>query len=242
MNIYAGIDGFPGGWVRVTIDSAGRVEVNLFPDEVLMPALKDMDLVLIDIPIGLPYKPEHRTCDRIARTRLKWPRASGIFSPPCREALTARSYHEAKEINERILGRKLTLQAYYIGKKIRITDRILQENRNLRDRVRESHPEVCFQALAGGRSMAFPKRTPEGFRERINVLETIWPLAGKAVRETFTRFPGSGVARDDIVDALVLAVSAGYFGDRLIRIPEQPEYDLQGLPMQITLPKTNAVK
>ena len=47
------------------------------------------------------------------------------------------------------------------------------------------------------------------------------------------RFVGGGVAKDDILDALVAAVTARVDHDRLKTIPDCPPKDCKGLPMEM---------
>jgi len=54
------------------------------------------------------------------------------------------------------------------------------------------------------------------------------------VKHALSNYPLSKVARDDILDALSLAITAKLGIQRgFISIPETPEYDSQGFPMNI---------
>ena len=82
--------------------------------------------------------------------------------------------------------------------------------------------------------MAFHKKKEEGFRERMEVLLPHYPEADALVKAVLTRYPRKEVARDDIVDALCLAVNARLsLRLGLHRLPARPPKDTLGLPMQI---------
>ena len=72
----AGVDGCRAGWVMVRRDAAGR-----FAAPLVVAALDDLpetDMVVIDIPIGLPES-GRRACDLEARALLG-PRRSSVFT------------------------------------------------------------------------------------------------------------------------------------------------------------------
>ncbi|MFW6244766.1 MAG: DUF429 domain-containing protein, partial [Fibrobacterota bacterium] len=62
------------------------------------------------------------------------------------------------------------------------------------------------------------------------------PDAQTVVEYSMNRFRRKDVARDDILDALVLAVSALNGPAKLSSLPKRPEYDSSGLRMEIVLP------
>lgn len=143
-----GIDGFRGGWVVAVIDNTDRCEFHLVSRMIhMITLLVGTPFILGDIPIGLPDTPEDRECDLIARRLLGRPRASSVFPVPCREAIYSASYHEACELNLRVLGKSISLQSWLICGKIREVDELLASHPTLRGRIRESHPELCFRAI-----------------------------------------------------------------------------------------------
>jgi predicted RNase H-like nuclease len=86
MAYYVGIDGCKAGWFAVIISSRQSWAFNVYDDITqLWNKLKDAELLLIDIPIGLLEDGEAgRTCDIMARKILGRPRASSVFPPPVR--------------------------------------------------------------------------------------------------------------------------------------------------------------
>ena len=232
--MFAGVDGCRAGWFAVLLDETDNWEVNLFPDIwALWNRYRNDTVILIDIPIGLPENGEDRKCDKKARQLLAPKRASSVFPAPCRAAVYADSYKKAKEINKQITGKRLSVQTWNIIPKIREVDMFLSANPNARSVIKESHPEVCFWALAA-HPMKYPKKKSEGFAERSRVLQSVFYSTKSIVKRTLSNYPLSKVARDDILDALSLAVTARLGTQKgFIPIPETPEYDSHGLPMTI---------
>lgn len=112
-------------------------------------------------------------------------------------------------------------------------DGLLCKNRKARQQIRESHPEICFRALAGGRPMSHYKKTDRGFAERLILLKRIHPATERIAQFAINGFLRKDLARDDILDAIALAVSASAGMDALTAIPESPPGDTLGLPMEI---------
>ncbi|TVP79802.1 MAG: DUF429 domain-containing protein [Gemmatimonadales bacterium] len=199
----------------------------------------ELELVAIDIPIGLPpCGTEGRTCDRLARRRLGPGRGSSVFPAPSRPALRARDHREASRLNRGCLGRGLSIQAWNLVPKIREVDRFLRSRPAMAARVLEVHPELAFHGLAGGRSMTHGKRTPEGREERLRVLEGVFPGVRDFLEEARERWPRSALAPDDLLDAAVCAVTARYPPETLVSLPDSPERDDEDLPMRIVMPPT----
>jgi predicted RNase H-like nuclease len=232
-----GIDGCRGGWVwcRRSADGwDGGIATRLADLRWLMEAGA---LTLVDMPIGLVTDGcDERRCDRAARALLGRPRASSVFRPPCRAALAAADYATACDVNRRHTGVALSQQTWNIAAKIREVDLLLTADPSLCDRLLEAHPEVCLWGLAGGRPMHHNKRTPRGRRERLALLGAVDPGAAAQVEAMARSHPRRAVAPDDIADAAVLAVTAATAAaaEHLLRLlPEEPERDRLGLPMQM---------
>ncbi len=80
--------------------------------------------------------------------------------------------------------------------------------------------------------MNFNKRSTEGYEERLAVLARYYPNARGIVDMALQQHRRVEVARDDVVDALVGAVTARNVKS-LSRFPDTPEIDEMGLPMEI---------
>ena len=81
-----GADGCRAGWIAVRVRSGGAWDVDVYPNATMLwHNLANANLILIDIPIGLPDRViKSRNCDRAARRILGGLRASSIFPPPSR--------------------------------------------------------------------------------------------------------------------------------------------------------------
>jgi predicted RNase H-like nuclease len=223
-----GVDGGKAGWVAIAIDARGNFGHSVERSfGALVDSYHGASLILVDIPIGLPDGPDERACDRSARKYLGKPRSSSVFPVPCRDALSA---GDPTAANERATGRRLTLQTLAILDKIREVDAFLRSG-DRRDRVRETHPEVCFCALNEGRAMRHHKSSSEGIAEREAILRRVFPASSDVIGELLAAHPRRGLGHDDILDALVAAVTAR---NRVQTLPPDPPRDRHGLAMQIT--------
>jgi predicted RNase H-like nuclease len=227
-----GVDACRGGWFAVSLDSCDAWEIGIFNSiGELWNNCQSDTLILIDIPIGLPEDGK-RQCDVEARKILK-KSSSSVFPVPCQQAIQADTYKKACRINNKIIGVKLSVQTWNTANKIREVDNLLCKNEKARRCVRESHPEVCFWALANQRPMTHYKKTERGFAERLNLLNKIYPATEKIVNSAMQEFVRKDLARDDILDAIALGISASPGKKYLMTIPENPPRDAMGLPMQI---------
>ncbi len=230
---YIGVDGCHYGWFAVILEEA-RWQIDIFKDIFeLWEKHHDAELILVDIPIGLPdNRHKKRSCDIKARKQIG-ERYRSVFFAPCRTAISATTCKEASEINDREICSKLSKQTWCIIPKIKEVDELLRRQAHARLCIYETHPEVCFWGLAGKKPMRFSKKDGRGFDERPEVLRSIYHATDKIVAEALTRYPLKDVARDDILDALAVAITASKQGLGLKSLPEAPEIDAKGLPMQI---------
>lgn len=241
---WAGADGCRAGWVAVGLGPDGAPgEVRLASRlEAVLEAWPELELVCVDIPIGLPpCGTEARTCDRLARkelARLGPRRGSSVFPAPSRAALAEASHQAASEANRRCLGRGLSLQSWHIGPKVAEVDALLRARPALRECVVETHPELAFMALAGGAGPGAPKKSGEGRAQRRAILRGAFPGSDALLDDALARYRRSEVARDDLLDALVCALTARHPRARLRTLPDPPARDDEGLPMQIVVPRT----
>jgi predicted RNase H-like nuclease len=231
---YLGIDGCPGGWFCVGLDADASWSASVIATDALASVAATATAALIDIPIGLPDKDvEERLCDREARSKLGRGRGSSVFPVPARASLQASDFAESLAINRRRTGRGISKQSWLIAPKIRVVDELMQANSRLRGVLRESHPEVCFWALNGAKAMRHNKKTAEGRDERMMLLRKFYPMSHIIFEKATSCYRRSEVARDDIVDALVLAVSARLGAGRYESLPAVAPQDAAGLPMEM---------
>jgi predicted RNase H-like nuclease len=241
MTKYVGIDwASRKGWLCVVVED-GTWTAEMQPS--MLSAWHhhhDAETILVDIPIGLPES-ERRGCDLQAKEYLGSERSRSVFYTPCREAVEAGSYDEASAVNTDKVGSGLSSQAWGIVPRIREVDEFLAEVETNRT-VREAHPEVAFAALNGDMALDSAKTKESGIEARVDVLDR--HLDGTAelfhslIDEHIDGVPawqrriGTG-NRDDIVDALALAVSARCADGELATLPAEPPTDDEGRPMEI---------
>jgi predicted RNase H-like nuclease len=231
---YAGADGCRAGWFVIALNKNGQWQTEVFPNiSALWERYREASLILIDVPIGLKEKgAEERRCDKEARRILGPPRASSVFRVPCRQAVYAMIYEEAIQMNERQTGTRLSPMTWGIVPKIREVDKFFDKNQFALSCIKEIHPEVCFWALAG-RPMQHNKKRAEGFDERIKVLQSYHSATEEIVQHSLQNYRRKEVGKDDILDALVAAITALVGMNALVSMPGQPEFDDCGLPMQM---------
>jgi len=231
-----GVDGCKCGWLWIGLtDEAGCARfshgvvttIDLFAD-----AIAASDRVFIDIPIGLRDRgTAGRGCDAAAR-KLLGRRASSIFNAPLRDIIAETDYTAANARSRELSGKGMSKQSFFIMPKICEVDAVMASHPRARDCIVESHPELCFWGVSGGVGLRHGKKTREGFAERLALLEMLRPGIGADVEAVMAAYPRRDVARDDILDAAVLALCAND-AVSLRCAPVEPESDATGLPMQI---------
>jgi predicted RNase H-like nuclease len=196
----------------------------------LFACAQTLDVLTIDIPIGLP-EAGPRAVDLEARRLLGPIRASSVFPAPVRATLGAESWERACALSEAACGKRLSKQTFAILERIRDVDTALRADAALRTRVREIHPELCFFHMNGQVPVVPPKRTPEGFRIRRDLVEGHFGPVFEPLRRAV---PSSAAADDDILDAVAALWTAERIVEgRAITIPAHPPRDQHGLAMQM---------
>lgn len=230
---FIGIDGCKAGWFYVLLERDFNWRTGIVEKiEQLSQLITTSGVSLIDIPIGMHNQDSReRVCDILARKVLKPYRHSSVFPVPSRLALAASDYQHASLINYEATGRKLSKQSWFISPKIKQVDLFLSRFK-VTGKLREMHPEVCFWALNDFHSMRHNKKSAAGFRERRRVLLRVFPKTEQLINEALSKYDKQKVLRDDIVDALVGAVTAGFY-PKLYTLPAQAETDVMGLPMEV---------
>ena len=223
-----GVDGCPGGWFAVS--SGGEFQLFGAFEELL--GWAGTATIYIDIPIGLPGSTP-RTIEASARALLTG-RGSSVFSIPCRAAVYAEDYASACEQNQAVFGRKLSLQAWYICRKIREVDSCLRQSPSLAEQLYESHPELTFQLLNHNLPLQHSKKTRAGIGERIRILSTRLPRAQQLYDAASATHRRSKLGRDDIVDALAL-MSLGR--QKTMLLQDEGGSDEFGIPIRMALPR-----
>lgn len=227
-NRFVGVDWMKGKWLAVELHN-NIVHYDTFTSiKELCDYHENADVILIDVPIGLPENTEQAKDrpDQSARDYLKVKnRKSSIFNVPFRQMVYAENKEEFKELNVK-LGAKVSSQGFGIVNCIKDVDEFLNANPEWQNRLLESHPECAFQALNNGQGLDSSKHSDEGIELRSQILSKYVRNVKDLLMMT------SSSAREDVLDALCLAVTAkvGYKS-----IPENPKTDSKGLKMQISV-------
>nr|WP_242987708.1 DUF429 domain-containing protein [Anaerobacterium chartisolvens] len=231
-----GIDGCRAGWVAVNITKEG-FEVELYKSIVeICSKYSDSDSILVDMPIGLPESIDEIRPDAEARKIIAG-RSSCIFNTPCRQSVYTEDYFEASSINKQVLGKGLSKQSFAICNNIREIDELLEKVPEFKEKIKESHPEICFAMLQSTGPYKEPiyesKHTEEGQYARFTVLEQYYDRAADFVQYIHGH-PRLSKISEDCIDALCLAVT-GMLGIKngFRTVPEKPMCDSRGILMQM---------
>ena len=251
---YVGVDGCKAGWIGVGLSDSDCWDVKACVDfSDMLAHFGDACVILVDMPIGLPEdgKPTFRACDEEARRELKG-RGQSVFQVPSRRFVKevvdnpCWVYREANGWSKDQYDAGISAQSFAITRKIGEVDAALsRRDKNALPAIREVHPEVCFWALNGKNPMSKRKNEPAGCNERLDALsgcahevdDIDVDSISKEIRCKFTK---GQVADDDILDALVMAVTAKIVSQnpgRLGTLPENPPTDSKGLPMEMVYAK-----
>ncbi|MGI9512260.1 MAG: DUF429 domain-containing protein [Anderseniella sp.] len=226
--LFLGLDGCKAGWVMVSWSG----EAGATPDASIIPDIHtaldtDARFIGVDMPIGFPADTA-RSCEAAAR-RYIGPRRSSVFPVPCREAVMTADYREACEINARVLGSKVSKQAFMLFPRMREVDAAITPA--LQSRLFEVHPEVAFCTMNNGQPLQHAKKTADGAALRRGLLEAGgFPLR----RLQHPQWKKSQAADDDVLDACACCWSARRIASsQHLAFPAMPEFDARGLRMQI---------
>ncbi|MFB6089423.1 MAG: DUF429 domain-containing protein [Halobellus sp.] len=215
--VAVGVDACPAGWVAsVREDDGLSIEIHesfgsvaeAYPDA----------RILVDIPIGLPDE-RRRRCDEVASDLLGC-RGISVFYPPSENAIACDDYDDANDAHRADVGHGLSRQAFHIRDEIREVAAVVGDDYD--GRIREAHPELCFAGL-NGQPIAYAKSSERGRRLRRALLADALDGAEAAYADALERYPRSAVARDDVLDATVLAVAA--VESSLATAPAEPDDD-----------------
>lgn len=241
-----GVDGCRYGWVAVILYPDSRSDTKIFRTfGELWQAQYDAALILVDIPIGLKEADQaERRCDKEAREKLS-PHGNSVFPAPRRPTIYFQAknpdYRKVNDFQKELCGKGLSRQTCAIIPRIRQVDELLLKDPEARCKIREVHPEVCFWAFNCGNPLKNRKKLENGYQERVCLLKKFYGQADNVINAALAKFQRQAAARDDIVDALAAAVTA-WLGQNhgLAAIPDYPETDTHGLPMEMVYARIGA--
>jgi predicted RNase H-like nuclease len=219
-----GVDGWRGAWVGALLDGRS-VTLLALPDLAAVLAVPDVELVAIDMPIGLSDDGV-RACDVAAAKRLAGLGAAGsVFPTPVRAVLATDDYAEARRLSRGVTTppRAPSAQAFQLTKAIRALDDALGDPPI--DRVVEVHPELSFRVLGPG--VRDRKGSARGTVQRLRALREVMD-----VEDALASAP-LGVPMIDALDACAAAWSARRLADGRGECVGDGTTDARGRPMRI---------
>ena len=219
MAQYLGLDGFRRGWVAAWIDDHGNHGFDYSPSLSRLLSMPH-ERAMIDMPIGLKMA-GHRACDLRARELV----GASVFLGARRnlwefpDQASANRYYWRHEGP----GMGVSCQLWNIRDKIKEVDDFITPDRQAT--IAEAHPELifrnfCNQLRLGGKKSAF------GRDQRIRLLAD---RGFVKLSKWLTQRYGTGIGRDDLIDACACAVAARDSNARL----GGNEVDSRGLRMEI---------
>jgi predicted RNase H-like nuclease len=194
MTTFVGIDGIPGGWVAVYLHSDGGQRF-AYAESAARLLADPYDRAMIDMPIGLPRR-GYRQCDIKARA-LVGPR---VFLGARWGLWNFKTLDQANRYywNEEGIGRGISMLLFCIREKLRELNEVPAP-----PRLFEAHPELIFWRMAG--RVLESKNTAKGLAERVKILEE---HGIERVRLWLGQRHGTGIRKDDLVDACACALAA----------------------------------
>lgn len=228
--LLVGVVPVPKGWL---VAQGKLIGIQVYPDEPviartfreIIDAIPQYTVVAVTLPIGLPSTPHRggRRADQEARQILGFPHAGAIGSTPTRAALAAKSYDRARALN----GGLLDVVTWQQFRKIRELDGEMQPY--LQRRVYEVRPELSFYQLAEDVVLRHAKDSRAGQKERQDLLRRRMPGSERVIEAAL---PGARLTH--LTDAAVTLWTARRIVARAVsRVPEEPEWDDNGLRMEI---------
>jgi predicted RNase H-like nuclease len=178
-------------------------------------------VIAVNAPIGYDdgSRPGGRTCDRMARSLLG-SRGSTVHNAPTRATLETNSTNSADHLDA---VSNLLLPRYR---------EVAAEMAPFRQRtIYEAHPELSFYQLNGDRPLHWTKRFEIGRQERRLLLGKRIPGVGLILDA-----PLENVTPAHLLDAAAMLWTARrIFSRSAMRLPVDPEWDDQGLRMELVL-------
>ncbi len=217
MPNYLGLDGFRFGWVAAWIDDRGDHGFDYSPGLTRLLAMPHAR-AMIDMPIGLKTE-GYRCCDKEAR-KLVGP---AVFLGARRDLWTFSDMAAANREYKEKSDKGVSCQLWNIREKMKEVDDFMDTEKQ--KTICEAHPELIFWNLAGQIRLE-PKTSPRGREQRIVLLKD---RGFTRIEKWLTQRHGTGIGRDDLIDACACAVAAR---DSTQRVGGE-EIDPRGLRMEI---------
>ena len=143
---FVGVDGCRDGWLSVGLNDDCEPELEVFSSaksgrtafEKLLGHYWRAQLILVDIPIGLPSDGKGRDCDGEAWKLLGWPRCSSIFPTPTRRSVEQvrqstkaykEKYADANKMETEVAGKEISPFSFALTDKIGEVDSVVHHAR-----------------------------------------------------------------------------------------------------------------
>ena len=194
-----GVDGYRGGWIAIIVEDGSFVDAVVCDGfgELMAEHAGGAAIVAVDMPIGL-IESGDREADTAARARLPAGAKSSVFQVPPRSVVACRDNWDAASAEARVAwGKGIAKQTFQLFGKILQVDVFAGD-----ERVREVHPELSFELLAGDEGGVGRKKTWGGMNRRWTL------LADAGIHIPADLGPANHVPPDDILDAGAAAWSA----------------------------------
>ena len=221
--VVAAVTPCPGGWLVVSAKLQGATFAPEEPRVLskfseVFEERPQFEVIALNAPVGYPDDPdEPRTCDVVARGMLGR-RSMTVRRTPTRgtvETGLVRLDEHLDAISLTLLGRYGEVNAEMLPYRQRT--------------VYEAHPELSFFVINGDRPLVGSKKTDEGIAERRVLLEKRIPGIKRVLDAEI-----KGVPTSHLYDAAALLWTARRIAAKAAtRLPENPEWDSEGLRKEI---------
>ncbi|MEV0186644.1 DUF429 domain-containing protein [Streptomyces sp. NPDC050625] len=211
------------GWVGIGLTdgayACSLVEARL---HTLIERAAGARVIAVDMPLGLVEK-GWRAADLAARALLGVRRSSVFLIAP-RPTWRERDYAAAADRCQELTGNRLSQQAWALTPKLVEARACWLAD----ERIHEVHPEMSFHTLADGVTLTHAKKTWRGQHLRRSLLAEAGIVLPDALGEA------DRISADDVLDAAVAAWSAHRIARGVAgRVPEVPEFDVEGRAVEI---------
>jgi predicted RNase H-like nuclease len=222
-SVVASVTPCPGGWLVASAKLAGTTFAPEDPRVLgkfaeVFEERPAFDVIALNAPIGYPDTPDRpRTCDEVARSLLGKRRVT-VRRPPTRGTVES----GITRVDEHLDAIALMLLPRY--------GEVAAEILPYRQRtVYEVHPELSFYVINSDKPLTTSKKTEAGEHERRVLLEKRIPGVKRLLDAEVP-----GVPRSHLYDcAAMLWTARRIFAKAATRIPENPEWDGEGLRKEI---------
>ena len=221
MSSVIGIDGCKAGWIIAKTLENESISFQIIKNlnDVYLEGI-NVSHIGIDIPLQLSHTGK-RFAEIEARSLLK-NRACTIFTPPTLNALRAKNYMDACEVNFNECGKRISKQSWNLFPKIKEAQEFLENKSINKLRVFEVHPELSFMAMNDMILVQASKKTDIGREIRIKLIQKFFPkFSFESVRNEYKK---NQALDDDILDSVSVLWSTQRIVDNIANfVPKDPK-------------------